>query len=81
MSLKFNRLMNNCYYLEMGTKTILISYESIVGVYKGDILYINERFLGFSKTTSKHLNLFRREFFYNIEVSVNEEYFYKLVND
>lgn len=78
---KFNKLMNNCYYMELGDKTLLISYESIIGVVRGDVIYINERYIKFSRTTSKHINLFKREFYYNLVVSVNEEYFYKLVNN
>ena len=81
MRLKFNRLMNNCYFLELGDKIILISYESIIGVIIGDVMYIDERYIKFSKTTTKHINLFRRELYNNICVSVNSEYFNKLVKN
>jgi len=81
MSLKFNQLKNNCYYLEMGNKIVLISYESIIGVIIDDILYLSDFYIGYSKTTSRHINLFKNNLFFVSEIIVNNEELYKLVNN
>lgn len=76
--MKFNKLYNNCYFLEINNNVILISYESIIGIIKNDILYLNEHYLNYSKTTTKHINLFRKNLCFENEIISNENNFLKL---
>lgn len=79
--MKFNKLLNNCFFLELGSKIVLISYESIIGVIVEGVLYISEYYIGYSKTTSKHLNNFRKNLKFNNEVIIDNNQLYKLVNN
>ena len=80
--LKFDKLYNNCYYLQIGKKIILISYESIIGVISNDILYLYDYYIGYSKTTSKHINLFRKNLIYSNEIIIkDDDVFNKIVNE
>jgi len=78
--MKFNKLNQNCFYLEIGNKVILISYESIIGLIENNILYISEHYLNFSNTTNKHISLFKQNLNYENEIIINNEQLYKLVN-
>lgn len=81
MKLKFNKLKENCYFLEISNITYLISYESVIGVISENILYLNERFLKRSKTTSRHRNLLKDNLSFNNEIVLNEIDFINLVKN
>ena len=82
MSIKFNQLKNNCYFVEIENITLLISYESIIGfIYNKDILYLNEYYIKYSKTTSRHINLFKQNLIYNTEKIITNNDMYLIFKD
>jgi len=49
---------HNAHYLTLKGTTYYFSYESLVMVEKDGNIYISEEYHKYSKTTSKHINLF-----------------------
>ena len=78
--MKFKKIYNNCYYLRIEDKIILISYESIIGVIKYNSMFISQDFIKYSKTTSKHINLFKKNFDISKEVLISNWELEKLIN-
>jgi len=74
--LKFNKLKNNCYFIEINNIIVLISYESIIGFIYNDILYISEYYIKYSKTTTNHINLFKNNLSFNTEKIINNNDMY-----
>ena len=64
MKLKFNKIVNNCYYMEINDICICISYESIVGFYdkRNNNFFVSEFYKNYSKTTTRHIKHFENEF-------------------
>lgn len=81
MSIKFNQLKSNCYYVEIENIVLLISYESIIGFIYNDILYLNEYYIKYSKTTSRHINLFKQNLIYTTEKTITNTDMYLIFKD
>lgn len=82
--LEFKPIKNNCMiisnnYLEC---SILVSYESIVAIYdnNNNIIIINESYYKYSKTTSKHINMFADNFNTNNKIVIDNNTFESIVN-
>ena len=82
MKLKFNKIKNNCYYIEINNICICVSYESIIGFYdkKENFLFISEFYKNYSKTTKKHINYFKNEFFSDI-IYINNDLLEKIFSE
>lgn len=76
--MEFKRIKTNCNYFKIGGKIFLFSYDSVIGIIINEVLYLSEPFLKRSRTTSKHINLFRNEFNPINEIILNENTFKNL---
>lgn len=64
-------IVNNC---------IVKCYESLIGLISSDELLINEDYIGYSSTTTKHINYVGREYGLTIRI-VNKSEFENLINN
>ena len=78
--MEFKKIYNNCYYLNTGNQILLISYESIIGTIKDNILYLSEYYLKYSRTTSKHINLLKKSLYFEKEIILNDSELENLIN-
>ena len=57
--MEFKRIDNkNMYIATRGKITVLKSYNKIIAIIDRGIVYINENYYNYSKTTKRHLHLF-----------------------
>ena len=82
--LEFKPIKNNCMIISNNylNCSILVSYESIVAIYDNDnnIILINESYYKYSKTTSKHINMFADNFNTNNKKVIDNKAFESIVN-
>ena len=81
--LKFNRIKNNCFYIEINNICICISYESLIGFYdkSNDLLFISEYYKKYSKTTTNHIKQFQKEFFIQNVNYIDNDLFYNIMSE
>ena len=61
---------------EVGNLQIFSSYGSNIAFTKDDMLYLNERYVNFSRTTSKYLNIFVKDIaIFNQTVTLDSDRF------
>lgn len=71
-----NKPVTNQVVTEVGNLQIFSSYGSNIAFTKDDMLYLNERYVNFSRTTSKYLNLFIKDIaIFNQTVTLDSDRF------
>lgn len=82
--LEFKPIKNNCMIISNNYLkcSILVSYESIVAIYdnNNNIIIINESYYKYSKTTSKHINMFADNFNTDNKIVIDNKTFESIVN-